>query len=92
MAAFEHGKLYHQLCKEADKRYDAALRLAQELDPTHGLRLALYLGYALLYGDVKHDFVEAISIAEEGFEMSLNEIESLDEADLDETIKLMVQL
>lgn len=88
MCAFSRGNIYRRLFDEAAHRYTVALEMAQELDPTNPLRLALYLGYAQLHAQ-KKEFEEAISIGMEGFDTALDEFEQLDESEMDETIKAM---
>ena len=88
MCSISTGKTFSKVFNLAEIKYSDALELAQELDGTNPLRLALYFNYAILHS-LKKDYDEAMMIAQEAFDTSLNEFDQLDEEDKGVTIEAM---
>ena len=92
LGQYETGKNVIKLIAEIEKRYLEATDEATTLEPTHPLRLALSLNYAIFKYEIEQNFTAAIEIANKAFQEALTLFPSLEDADQDETLRVLILL
>ena len=66
---------------ETEKRYLEATELSATLEPTHPLRLALSLNYAVFKYEIEQNFAAAVQIATLALNEAVTIFPSLEDAD-----------
>ena len=74
----ETKALYHKTCEES-----------QIMDANHRMRLAINLNYAVFLYDIARQVDEARDVAKRTFDAALENIESYNEDELNETLPVM---
>lgn len=74
---------------ELVKAYEAATGYADDLKPTHPLRLNVALNYAVYYFEIEKKTQDACNLAMAAFDEAIQEMDKLDEATYQDTMNMM---
>lgn len=80
---------YKPKIEEAKGLYEQALREAEQLFPTHPLKMAVALNFSVFLFDNLKDTKQAIELAKNAFDQALFDFESVDEEIMTETLRVM---
>jgi len=89
LAEFASGGDKEEHAGNADKAYKGATSSANELAPTHPIRLGLALNYSVFLYEVQGKKDEACSLAKQAFDDAIAELDTLDEESYKDSTLIM---
>jgi len=75
--------------KCADESYNSATESAQQLAPTHPIRLGLALNFSVFLYEVQGETSKACDLAKDAFDQAIAELDTLDEESYKDSTLIM---
>jgi 14-3-3 protein beta/theta/zeta len=79
IAEVAQGDERNGIVEDSEKAYGEAYKKAQDMEPTHPIRLGLALNYSVFFYEIQNDQTEACKLAKEAFEKAISELDDLNE-------------
>eukprot|EP00966_Prymnesium_polylepis_P072016 1672635-Prymnesium_polylepis.1 len=89
LAEFAKEKAKTENADCADKAYKEATEKANDLAPTHPIRLGLALNYSVFLYEVQGETSKACELAKEAFDNAIAELDTLDEESYKDSTLIM---
>jgi len=72
IAEVAQGDERNGIVEDSEKAYGEAYKKAQDMEPTHPIRLGLALNYSVFFYEIQNDQTEACKLAKEAFEKAIS--------------------
>ncbi|XP_076958574.1 14-3-3-like protein D isoform X2 [Bidens hawaiensis] len=89
LAEFKSGNDKKEAADQSLKAYELASTSAQELSPTHPIRLGLALNFSVFYYEIMNSPERACHLAKQAFDEAISELDSLSEESYKDSTLIM---
>ncbi|XP_076931511.1 14-3-3-like protein D isoform X1 [Bidens hawaiensis] len=89
LAEFKSGNEKKEAADQSLKAYELASTSAQELSPTHPIRLGLALNFSVFYYEIMNSPERACHLAKQAFDEAISELDSLSEESYKDSTLIM---
>jgi len=79
IAEVAQGDERNGIVDQSEKAYGEAYTKADDMEPTHPIRLGLALNYSVFFYEIQNDQTRACELAKEAFEKAISELDDLNE-------------